>query len=52
MCISHNIEICHFVHITNHIIVGTKKVMGTNHKVNSPKISHIFLDGDGAVLFR
>jgi len=31
-------------------IVGTKKVMGTNYKANSPKSVTIFPDDDGAVL--
>jgi len=32
--------------------VGTRKVMGANHKVNSPKLVTIFLDDDGAVLVK
>jgi len=31
-------------------MVGPKKVMVVNHKVNSLKMSHHFLDDDGAVL--
>jgi len=33
-------------------IVGTKKVMGENHKVNSPKVSHNFLNDDGTVFVK
>jgi len=32
----------HVCTIMNHYLVGTKKVMGANHEVNSPKISHNF----------
>jgi len=35
-------------HVPGHVVVvGMKKIMGANHKVNSPKISHIFLDAMG-----